>query len=196
MDRIGLLDSVIISEADIAQGRIWLNTDGMEREGRISYQRGLTMAIDTFKTVQKVTSEDLELVILAEYTFIAQELALCDPMDSQATSSLKNAMQSFDDAFLALEAIADITLYKGAEMTHPHSAKYRIKDMPKDAFHIMCIAHRARLNNILKSPGINLSEKNLLIQRLENINAAQLVYLDKQERINYVGSGETNRSEV
>ena len=189
MDRIGLLDNIIISEADIAQGRIWLNTDGMEREGRISYQRGLAMALDTFQTVQKLASEDLALLILAEYTFIAQELELCDPMDSQATSSLQNALLSFDDAFLTLTAVADATLYRGAEMTHPHSVKYRIRGMPRDAFHIMCVAHRTRLNNILRSPGINLSEKNLLIQRLENINAAQSAYLEKQQRISEAGLG-------
>ena len=183
MDRTGLLDNIIQSEANIDRGRKWLDTDGMEREGRLSYRSGLSLAMDTFQAVSSLTQNDLELAILAEYTFIAQELQLCDPADAQATSSLRNALQSFDDAFLTLEAVADAVLYKGAEMTHPHSAKYRIKDMPKDAFHIMCIAHRARINNILRSPGINLLEKNLLVQRLANITAAQTAYQEKQRHI-------------
>ena len=183
MERIGLLDSIIQSEANIDRGRKWLDTDGMEREGRLSYRSGLTLAMEAFLAVASLISEDLELAILAEYTFIAQELQLCNPADALATSSLKNALQSFDDAFLTLEAVEDATLYKGAEMTHPHSTKYRIKDMPRDAFHIMCIAHRARINNILRSPGINLLEKNLLVQRLANITAAQSAYLEKQRNI-------------
>ena len=183
MERIGLLDDIIRSEANIDRGRKWLDTDGMEREGRLSYRSGLSLAIEAFQAVLSLAAEDLELALLAEYTFIAQELQLCDPADAQATSSLKNALQSFDDAFLALLAVADATLYKGADMTHPRSTKYRIKEMPRDAFHIMCIAHRARINNILRSPGINLSEKNLLVLRLANITAAQSAYLEKQRHI-------------
>ena len=183
MDRTGLLDNIILSETYIAQGRKWLDTDGYERDGRLSYRRGLDLAMEAFQAVGLLAAEDLELALLAEYTFIAQALELCDPADAQATSSLKNALLSFDDAFLTLNAVADATLYKGAEMTHPHSAKYRIKDMPRDAFHIMCIAHRTRINNILRSPGVNLLEKNLLVQRLANITAAQAAYLDKQRQI-------------
>ena len=182
MDRIGLLDSIIKSEIDIDQGRKWLETDGMERDGRSSFQSGLTKAMEVFQAVMPLAAEDLELLILAEYTFIAQELHLCDPADTQAKSSLGSALQSLDDALLALEALSDDTLYKGAEMTHPHSSKYRIKNMPRDAFHIMCIGHRTRINNILRSPGINLLEKNLLAQRLANINAAQAAYLEKQQQ--------------
>ena len=147
------------------------------------HQRGLDLALEAFQAVQPLAAEDLEFALLAEYTFIAQELQLCDPEDAQATSSLRNALQSFDDAFLALEAVADATLYKGAEMTHPHGSKYRIKGMPKDAFHIMCIAHRTRINNILRSPGISIPEKNLLAQRMANVSAVQSAYMEKQRRI-------------
>ena len=183
MDRIGLLDSILDCEAQIDQGRKWLDTDGLEREGRLSYQRGLALAMEAFRNVQSLAEEDLELAILAEYTFIAQELHLCDAADSQATSSLKSAIQSFDDAFLSLEAVEDAAVYKGAEMTHPRSSKYRIKGMPRDAFHIMCIAHRIRITNILRSPGINISEKKLLALRSENIAAAQASYFEKQRLV-------------
>jgi hypothetical protein len=88
MDRTGLLDSIIDSEKNIDQGRKWLDSDGTEREGRLSFRRGLTLAIDTFRMVQSMAVEDIELVILAEYMFLAQELQLCAPADTQAASSL------------------------------------------------------------------------------------------------------------
>lgn len=183
MDRIGLLSDITISADYIYQGRKWLDTDGQEHDGRLSYNRGLSQAMDIFRQVQSLVADDLELVLLTEYTFIAQELQLCDSEDALTVSSLQNALQSFDDAFISLKAVADAELYKGADMTHPNSSKYRMKGMPRDAFHIMCIAHRARINNILRSPGINLTEKRLLTQRLENVSAAQTAYLEKQQHI-------------
>lgn len=183
MDRIGLLSNITISADDIYQGKKWLDIDGQEHNGRVSNHRGLSLAMETFRQIQSLADDDLDLVILAEYTFIAQELQLCDPSDTLTISSLTNAIQSFDDAFAVLKAVTDVELYKGADMSYPHSAKYRIKNMPKDAFHIMCIAHRVRINNTLRYPGVSLIEKELLKQRLVNINAAQAAYLEKQKHI-------------
>jgi hypothetical protein len=55
--------------------------------------------------------------------------------------------------------------------------------MPKDAFHVACAGHKARLDNILKSPGINLLEKELLKQRQANMITAQSVYLEMQKKL-------------
>ena len=52
----------------------------------------------------------------------------------------------------------DTEAYRVADLTHPHSSKYHFKDMPKDSFHIACIAHRR-----------------------ENLATAQAVYLEKQK---------------
>jgi hypothetical protein len=52
--------------------------------------------------------------------------------------------------------------------------------MPKDAFHIACIAHRTRLTNILKAPGLNMTEKSLYRQRAGNMATAQSAYFDLQ----------------
>jgi hypothetical protein len=40
-----------------------------------------------------------------------------------------------------------------------------------------------RIKNILKSPGINLTEKALLKERYANMAAAQAVYLEKQTKL-------------
>jgi hypothetical protein len=183
MDRTGLLVKILDSEASIDKGRRLLDTSGFEREGRIDYRDGLALAMEAFQEVYLNAPDDLEALILAEYTFITQELQFCDPSDIQAIASLTQAIQSFDDALLSLKAVADINSYKVVDMTYPHRPKYRIKGMPKDAFHIACVAHRTRIGNILRAPGINLTEKQLLVQRSVNFTMAQTVYLEKQSAV-------------
>jgi len=51
-------------------------------------------------------------------------------------------------------------VYRGAVDTYPRDTKYRVQGFPKDAFHIVCTAHRTRIKNILRSPGIDAIEKN------------------------------------
>jgi len=86
------------------------------------------------------------------------------------------------DAFLALEVVENSVLYQGAEKTHPHSDKYRVHGYPKDSFHIACISHKTRLQNILRAPGIDAIEKALLKQRFTNLSAAQGGYIEKQKK--------------
>ena len=162
MDRIGLLREIYDSVANIDQGRVWLDTVGFEANGRASYRRGLEVAMSSFQSAQANAATDLELVILAEQTFITQELQFCDSSDTQAIASLEQAIKSFDDALRSLEVVSDPVLYSGAEKTYPTGSNHRYKKMPKDAFHIACIAHRTRIGNILRAPGINIAEKQLL----------------------------------
>ena len=182
MDRTGLLRNVYDSVFNIDQGRKWLDTDGLEANGRVSYQGGLAIAMESFQAAQAYAVNDLQLLILAEQTFIMQELQFCDSADTDAQSSLEQANRSFDDALRSLEVVSDSLLYEGAEKTYPTHRKYRYKSMPKDAFHIACIAHRTRIGNILRAPGINMAEKALLSQRAANMKAAQDVYLEKQKK--------------
>jgi hypothetical protein len=155
--------------------------DGFEREGRLSYQKGLGVAMKAFQDAQNVAGEDLELVILAEYTFLAQELQFCEQSDTLTVSSLSQALQSFDDALLSLRAVEQSNAYQFVDMTYPHNAKYRFREMPRDAFHIACLAHRTRIGNILRTPGLNQTEKDLLKLRSANLLAAQTAYLEKQK---------------
>ena len=74
------------------------------------------------------------------------------------------------------------TLYQGADQTHPHNKKHRINGFPKDSFHFTCIAHKTRLQNILRSTGIDPIEKSLLKQRFINLAAAHKWYIEKQKK--------------
>jgi hypothetical protein len=108
-------------------------------------------------------------------------LQFCDESDKDTLSSLTQAKQSFDDAFLALKAVEGLH-YEAAEQTYPHKKEYRVSGFPKDAFHIACIGHRTRLQNILRAPGIDPIEKALLKQRFANLSAGQGGYIEKQKK--------------
>jgi hypothetical protein len=70
--------------------------------------------------------------------------------------------------------------YCFAETTYPANSKYRIQSFPRDAFHTACIAHKTRLRNALRTPGINMIEKAVLHQRIVNMSAAQGAYVERQ----------------
>jgi len=180
LDKTGLVSSIVEAALAIDFGRRGFATRGKEHEGRLSYEHGIALALSAFKDAQ--ASTDPYTIILVEYTFISQELQFCEETDKDTLSSLTQAIQSFDDAFLALKTVEDATLYQGAETTYPHSSKYRVSGFPKDSFHIACISHKTRLQNILRSPGIDPIEKALLKQRFANLSTAQNGYMKKQKK--------------
>jgi hypothetical protein len=180
LDRTGLISSIADATLAIDFGRKGFATRGKAEEGRISYETGIAVALSAFRDA--VSTADPQTIILVEYTFLSQELQFCEETDKDTLSSLTQAIQSFDDAFLALRTIEDPTLYQGAETTYPHSRKYRVNGFPKDSFHIATISHKTRLQNILRSPGIDPIEKALLKQRYANLSTAQSGYIEKQKK--------------
>jgi len=125
---------------------------------------------------------DPHTIILVEYTFISQEFQFCDKNDTDSISSLSQAIQSFDDAFLALKIADNSAHYKIAEQIIPNDKKHRVNGFPKDSYHIAMIAHKTRLRNILRAPGIDPIEKALLKQRYANLSTGQNGYLTKQRK--------------
>ena len=180
MARIGLVNSVYEAAANIDLGRKGFATRGKEQEGRISYEDGIAKALSVFQEAQ--TTADPQTIILVEYTFLTQELQFCDESDKESFNSLTQAIQSFDDAFLALQTVEE-SGYISVDKATPHHKKYRVGSIfPKDSFHIACISHKTRLQNILRSPGIDPIEKALLKQRFANLPAAQNGYIEKQKK--------------
>ena len=178
MAKTGLVNNIYNTAATIDFGRKGFAIRGKADEGRISYETGIARALSAFKDAQ--STADPETIILAEYTFLAQELQFCEKTDADSLSSLTQAIQSFDDAFLVLKVVEDSTLYKAVDQSLPHNEKYRVKNFPKDSYHIACKAHRTRLKNILRSPGIDPIEKALLKQRYANLATGQKGYVEKQ----------------
>jgi hypothetical protein len=180
MDLIGYARRITQAAAAIDSGRKGFATRGKEQDGRISYETGIAVALSTFKEAQ--TTADPQTIILAEYTFLTQELQFCEKSDKDSITSLTKAIQSFDDAFLVLAVVDDSTAYQVVEKAIPHDSKYRVKGFPKDSFHIACGSHKTRIQNMLKTPGIDHIEKALLKQRLANLPAAQKGYIEKQKK--------------
>jgi hypothetical protein len=181
MDLTSFLVSLTSYVIDIDAGRKGFTINGQEHEGHISFDRGISGSLSAFQEAQ--STADPQTLILAELAFLQQELQFCHEADTDTKSSLTQATQSFEDALRCLETVENQALYQGAETTHPTAAKYRIQSFPKDAVHIACIAHRTRLRNSLRTPGINMMEKAVLQQRAANMTAAQNAYIAKQKQV-------------
>ncbi|MDR1587699.1 MAG: hypothetical protein LBS57_09605 [Treponema sp.] len=179
MDLNSFLGKVAFYANKIDMGRKGFATDSEEHEGRLSYEEGIAGSFTCFQEAQ--ASADCRTIVLTETAFLEQELQFCEEADSVTRSSLTQAIQSFADALLSLEAVDDPG-YTVADKTYPHRRENRVRGFPKDAFHYACIAHRTRIGNILRSPGINMTEKAVLQQRALNMRTAQGSYLGKQER--------------
>jgi hypothetical protein len=180
MDMTGLLNKLVDSANNIDTGRKGIATKGRESEGRISYERGISGALAAFEDVQ--AAADPHIFVLAELAFLQQELQFCNEGDTDAHSSLTQAIESFNDALRSLKAVKTEG-YKTAEMAFPRHPKYRFRAMPKDSFHIACIAHRTRIQNILRVPGMNMTEKAVYQQRFTNMAAAQNSYFELQQKV-------------
>jgi hypothetical protein len=155
-----------------------LDTDGREHEGRISYGDGISLALTSFQEAQTVA--DCKLLVLAEETFLQQELQYCDASDTITRNSLTQAIQSFDDALRSLNVVNRPSAYKEAEATYS-TVKNRTQGCPRDIFHQACIGHRTRLSNSLRTPGVNMKEKAFIQQRMANMNTAVSCYIEKQK---------------
>ena len=179
MDLTGLASRITTAAYNIDSGRKGFAIRGKADEARILYEDGISVAMKIFKEAQ--ASLDPLAIILAEYTFLTQELEFCNEADKYGRNSLTKAIARFDDAFLALKAVT-VPEYIIVENVFPHDKDYRYKGFPLDALHIACKSHRTRLQNILRAPGIDPIEKTLLEQRLANMPTAQDGYAVLQKK--------------
>jgi len=184
LEATGLVTDIYEAAATIDYGRKALAVRGKAEEGRISYEEGIAEALSAFKDASNhrfASTVDPHIIILIEYTFLNQELQFCNPSDKDSLNSLTKAIQSFKDALRVLTVVEDSAHYKIVEQAFPrNNTKYRVNDFPKDSYHIAMSAHRTRLKNVLRSPGIDQIEKALLKQRYSNLAAGQKGYCEKQ----------------
>jgi hypothetical protein len=180
LDETGLLSNILVSAYRIDDGRKGFAIPGKERQGRISYENGIALAMATFQEAQR--SADPQTIIRVEMAFLNQELEFCAKGDTDTQSSLAHALQRFWDALRSLETVEDAAAYKSAETTYSTDPKKRVQGFPKDVFHQACGSHNMRLRNILRTPGVNMQEKALLKQRATNMKAAQGAYVEKQRK--------------
>jgi hypothetical protein len=178
MEKTGLTNNITTGASLIARGRKSMTVDGEERNGRINFENGHTLARQTFQ--EALASGDVELILLAEYLFGSEELAESDKDEPEGKASAEAALHSFDDAFLSFEAVEEGAVYRIAEKVIPHSAQYRYQGLPKDSFHIACIAHKTRLKNGLSRLGLPKLDRELAKVRIAALSAIQRLYGEKQ----------------
>ena len=180
MDLTFLLGNILFGASRIDEGRKNLATNGLEHAGRIYYEEGISISFDTFKEAQSFANP--QAMILIELTFLQQELQFCNETDAITRSSLTQAIQSFEDALRCFKTVEKKNLYRGVETSYPTASKYRYHGFPRDAIHLACAAHRTRLQNSLRTPGMNMIEKAVLTQRAANMLAIQAAYMEKQRK--------------
>jgi hypothetical protein len=66
LDRTGLIGKIFDSAVTIDRGRKLLNTEGLADKGRIDYDYGLALAMETFQAVYPLADTDLQTLMLAE----------------------------------------------------------------------------------------------------------------------------------
>ena len=189
LEKIGLVNKIYAAAAAIDFGRKAYAIRGKAEESRIAFEAGISEAMTAFKEAQ--ATADPETIILAEYTFLVQELQFCHENDTASRTSLNTAIQFFDDAFTAIKIVEAKNQYQIAEKTYPQHKDYRFKGFPLDSFHVACKSHKTRIQNILKSPGIDPIEKALLQQRYDNLIAGQTGYVEKQRKA-LIGKSKTS----
>ena len=180
MELTGLLNNIVYGAYNIDKGRKYLTTDGFEHVGRLSYEDGISTALECFKNAQ--ASADPLIMILVELTFLQQEFQYCDESDNFSRGSLTQAIQSFEDALRSLKTVEDSVLYQAAETTYPTTSRFRYHGVPRDAVHTACASHKTRLQNSLRVPGINMDEKAVITQRAANMITIQAAYTEKQRK--------------
>jgi hypothetical protein len=181
MDKNGLINKMSAAVSTINEGRRGIVTPGGTENGRINFEKGHVLAMRTFQ--EAAASGDVELILLAEYLFVTQELADSEGDEPEGKASAEAALQSFDDAFLALKAVEEGVAYHIAEQTFPHRSQWRYKGLPRDSFHVACIAHKTRLKNGLSRLGLPKLDRELAKIRIAALGAIQQVYVEKQQTV-------------
>ena len=100
MAKIGLVNKINDAAISIDYGRKGFATRGKAEEGRLSYERGIAEALSTF--IEAQSTVDPQTIIIAEYTFLAQELQFCEETDKDSINSLTQAIQSFNDKLVSI----------------------------------------------------------------------------------------------
>jgi hypothetical protein len=127
LEKTGLPSRIYTSVTDIYNGRAWLDTDGLERNGRIGFNKGLAAALAAFQEVE--AEADLESLILCEYTYESQEFQYCGDEDTATKDTLTTAMEGFKDAQVALKILGISESYRIAEQTYSRHKDCRYNGM-------------------------------------------------------------------
>jgi hypothetical protein len=182
MDAISLSTRILSAEHLIVEGRVKHFTEGSEADGLREFKDGCAILKDTFTAAR--ASNDLSLILQAEFMFLTAEIAEGSDDEPLAKASAEAGLEVIEDAFRALQAVALGNAYKAVDLAYPlhDKRKWRYKGCPKDAFHVFCESHIARLNNGLKRYGVSPIDRDLIEFRTATIKALEEIYCGMQRK--------------
>jgi hypothetical protein len=182
MGKTGSIDERLFDGvASIANGRKALDTEGIEALGRINFRKGIAEAELAFKDAYN--SDSVKTIAQSERTFVSQELLLCDKENKYAADSLNAAITDFKDALNALKSFEIEGAYKYINDSYSTRRKNeRIGGFPNDVVHKAFKSQKARLRNNLATTAISSVERELVLQRIKNLDHGQELYKEMQKR--------------
>lgn len=143
------------------------------------YKDGLSKTLYLFKEVRK--HKDIDLLLDTELLTLEQEKNTFGQIDPSSKPSLESAIQTFAaDVKGAVAVVRDPEKYQAAALTH--SSKHLCRGVPKDGFHEAINSHITRLGNRIRTVGLSVPEKNILMARQENMRAAKDLYIELQRK--------------
>jgi hypothetical protein len=182
MDAISLSTRIDSADRLIAEGRIKHFTEGREAEGLHDFKEGCALLKQTF--IDARATNDLALILQAEHAFLTVEIDTGGNDEPLAKASAEAGLEVIEDALRALQAVALGDAYKAVELAYPlhDKRKWRYKGCPKDAFHVFCESHIARLNNGLKRYGVSAIDRDLIEFRIATLKAIEEIYCGMQRK--------------
>jgi hypothetical protein len=151
-------------------------------EGLQQFKEGSELLRQAF--IDAKATGDVELILRAEHSFLSSQIAAGNPDETRAHASAEKGLEVIEDALRALKTVSGSTVYKGVELAFPrHGKAYRYKGLPKDAFHVCCESHIARLNNGLTRYGVSDIDRELIKLRVGTLAAIEEIYCNMQRKV-------------
>jgi hypothetical protein len=179
MDKNSLEIKITEAVNNMITGRRSREIEGKAEEGRVLLNIGQKLLVSTLNDV--IASGDVALMLDAMMFFTVQELAQNDAGEPVARKSAETAMEKFQDALLALEAVKSDS-YWVADKVISHQKKFRRSGMPKDAFHYACDSDRMRILKGLAEFGHSSAMIELSELRRKLVDTAQSEYCLLQQK--------------
>lgn len=158
----------------------WANREKLHKTKQFdNYSKGLAQTLALFKEVRK--ERNMHTLVEMEAVMLKQEVLEFGKDDPNIKSSLTNAIADFETGVRgSLQIVSSPEDYRKAALTH--NPRKQVNGVPKDAFHEAINGHITRLGNRIKTAGIPIPEKNILMARQENMRVAKELYIELQRK--------------
>jgi hypothetical protein len=160
-----------------------LNRDWLDRyelfssKAATGYLSGLSRTVDEFSIIHDA---DIRTLVEMEILALEHEMELYGEEDKTVMPTLQSAINSLNHDVIGAITTASIPeYYQKAALTH--SSKRQYHGVPADGCHEALNSHITRLENRIRTVGVPMAEKRILIARKENMKQAKQLYVILQQ---------------